>query len=103
MTALARDDRARLKSRPAGERYAAELAAMRFLRQCNDVWVDGVLRPTNPEPWRETVGASLPQRESLRCWGAGFRRDIADFTRSGRMQRYAQTDTAARVLREAAA
>lgn len=101
-----------LASGHAGERDAAALAAMRFLRQRKLMWCDvitadaPVVLPVRRAPidWRRTVEYCLRYPGSLRPWEAGFLRDLRSFPRLSQKQRASLTEIAERLgVLEAAA
>jgi hypothetical protein len=115
MNALAAPDRERLMklcglfaSSFAGERDAAVLAAMRFLRERNLTWHD-VIAPENlpsasSEPsWRENVAQCIRAFDTLTEWEKNFIVSLRSFRRLSAKQIGVLRDIASKARARAAA
>lgn len=99
-----------LGSDHSGERDAAALAAMKFLRQRKLCWDDVVASHTpvtipaqrTPLDWRAVAAACLRRPGYLNSWEVGFLRNLSGFSRLSRKQLSTLQGIADRVLPEAA-
>jgi hypothetical protein len=93
----------RLHSNYEGERQAAALAAVRFLKARDLQWQQVIAPPASTDSWKDTATACLQLPAKLSAWEISFLRNLLRLNHLSAKQRACLVRIADRVLRRAAA